>query len=172
LVYEQQRDWRAALDIWQELPPEQKRERADVAAHYYCELGEAALAAREFDQAHAHLASARVHAAGAARVRMLAARIAAAEGDESKTLDLYTEALAGSRTIQDAFGQEALVALPSRAAELVVRLREQTPVEPQPPPIPARFRCQQCGVASVTWHWRCPSCRTWDSLESVVDTRR
>ena len=27
-VYEQQRDWRAALDIWRELPPEKQRERA------------------------------------------------------------------------------------------------------------------------------------------------
>ena len=170
-VYEQQRDWRAALDIWHELSPEQRRERADVAAHYYCELGEAALAARELDAARAHLASARVHAAGAARVRMLAARIAAAEGDEPKTFDLYIEALGGSRTIQDAFGQEAHTALPSRVTELDARLREQTPAEPQPPPVHARFRCQQCGVSSVTWHWRCPGCRSWDSLESV-DPRR
>ena len=27
-VYEQQRDWRAALDLWRELPPEKQRERA------------------------------------------------------------------------------------------------------------------------------------------------
>jgi lipopolysaccharide biosynthesis regulator YciM len=22
-------------------------------------------------------------------------------------------------------------------------------------------------VASITWHWRCPSCRSYDSLQSV-----
>jgi lipopolysaccharide biosynthesis regulator YciM len=170
-VYEQQRDWRAALDIFQELPAEQRHERAGVAAHYYCELGEAALAARDFEAARNHLASARVHAADAARVRMLAARIAAAEGDEPRALDLYTTALAGSRTIQDAFGQEAHEALPSRAPQLDARLRAQTPAEPQAMPVPARFRCQQCGVTSVTWHWRCAGCRSWDSLESV-DNRR
>src|SRR4030095_6923686 len=60
-VYEQQRDWRGALDIWRELPPEKQRERASVAAHYCCELAEAALAAREFDTARMQVAAARVH---------------------------------------------------------------------------------------------------------------
>jgi lipopolysaccharide biosynthesis regulator YciM len=166
-VYEQQRDWRAALDIWRELPPEKQRERAIVAAHYCCELGESALAAKDFDAARAHLASARVHAPEAARVRMLAARIAAATGEAGKALDLYTTALAGSRSIREAFLDEAHAALKSSAAELDARLLARQPAEHEPPPVNARFRCNQCGVASVTWHWRCPSCRSWDSLQSV-----
>src|SRR5690349_5791975 len=165
-VYEQQRDWRAALDIWRELPPEKQRERAVVAAHYCCELGEAALAARDFDAARAHLAAARVHAAGAARVQMLAARIAAATGDP-KALELYTTALSGSRAVQDAFLAEAHAALGTASGELDARLRAQQLPDLEPPPVSARFRCDQCGVASVTWHWRCPSCRSWDSLQSV-----
>ena len=44
-VYEQQRDWRAALDLWHELPPEKQTEKAADAAHYCCELAEAALSA-------------------------------------------------------------------------------------------------------------------------------
>ena len=52
-VYEQQHEWRAALDLWHELPPEKQLERAAVAAHYCCELGEAALAARDFAGARA-----------------------------------------------------------------------------------------------------------------------
>ncbi len=166
-VYEQQRDWRAALDIWRELPSDKQRERAVVAAHYCCELGEAVLAAKDFDAARTQLAAARVHAPQSARVRMLAARIAAATGDEGKALELYTTALADSRTLQDAFLPEAHAALKSDAGELDARLRESLPPEPEPPPVSARFRCDQCGVASVTWHWRCPSCRSWDSLQSV-----
>jgi lipopolysaccharide biosynthesis regulator YciM len=165
-VYEQQRDWRAALDIWRELPPEKQRERAVVAAHYCCELGEAALAARDFDAARAHHPAARVQAAGAARVQMLAARIAAATGD-SKALELYTTALSGSRAVQDAFLQEAHAALGTASGELDARLRAQQLPDREPPPVSARFRCDQCGVASVTWHWRCPSCRSWDSMQSV-----
>ena len=146
-VYEQQRDWRAALDIWRELPPETQRERAAVAAHYCCELGEAALAAREYDVARAHLA--------------------AAQGDEAKALDLYVAALAGSRSIRSAFAAEAHEALRGKAAELDQRLRAQPFEDAGPVPEPARFRCDQCGVSSVTWHWRCPGCRSWDSLQSV-----
>jgi lipopolysaccharide biosynthesis regulator YciM len=166
-VYEQQRDWRAALDIWRELPPEKQRESAVVAAHYCCELGEAALAAGQFDAARAQLAAARVHAADAARVKMLAARLAAATGD-AKALDLYAAALSGSRTVQDAFLQEAHAALGVEAArELDARLLAQQVPDREPPQVSARFRCDQCGVASVTWHWRCPSCRSWDSMQSL-----
>jgi lipopolysaccharide biosynthesis regulator YciM len=166
-VYEQQRDWRAALEIWRELPPEKQRERAVVAAHYCCELGEAALAANDVEQARVQLAAARVHAPGAARVKMLAARVAVAAGDQDKALDLYTTALAGSRTLREAFGQEAHDALKRDSAKLEARLSAQQPTEQQPPTPSARFRCEQCGVYSVTWHWRCPSCRSWDSLQSV-----
>jgi lipopolysaccharide biosynthesis regulator YciM len=166
-VYEQQRDWRAALDIWRELPAEKQRERAVVAAHYCCELGEAALAANDVAAARTQLAQARVHAPGAARVRMLAARVSAAAGEESKALDLYSEALGGSRTIHDAFLQEAREALKARAPDLEARLKPAQSADPAPAPPPARFRCGQCGITSVTWHWRCPGCRSWDSLESV-----
>src|SRR5688572_2074634 len=151
-VYEQQRDWRAALDIWRELPAEKQRERAVVAAHYCCELGEAALAANDVAAARTQLAQARVHAPAAARVQMLAARVSAAAGEESKALDLYSEALSGSRTIHDAFLQEAREALKAHAPDIEARLKPAQPADSTPAPPPARFRCQQCGITSVTWH--------------------
>ena len=43
----------------------------------------------------------------------------------------------------------------------------ELPEQPEPPRLEARFRCEDCGVGSVTWHWRCPGCRSWDSLQSV-----
>ena len=166
-VYEQQRDWRAALDIFRELPPEKQRERAAVAAHYCCELGEAALARREFEAARAQLAAARGHAPDSARASILAARIAAAAGEEAKALDLYARALEGSRTMQTAFGDEAHRALGAHGAELDSRLRAAPPRDSSAAPDPARFRCEQCGVVSVTWHWRCPGCRGWDTLKTT-----
>ena len=166
-VHEQQHDWRAALDIWRELPPEQQRERASVAAHYCCEIGEAALAAKDFAAARDQVAAARVHDPGSARAALLAARIAAAAGEDDKTLELYAAALhplahsacrvrAGStRRARPAGGRARCAAA------------DEPPEDPAPPLEPARFRCEQCGVSSVTWHWRCPSCRSWDSLQSV-----
>lgn len=166
-VYEQQHDWRAALDIWRELTPELQRERAAVAAHYCCELGETALAEGDLENARAHLAAARAHDPKGARVAMLAARVAARSADLDKALELYATALAHSRAMHEAFRAEADAALGERAPELAARLRAHPPPEDGDASQTGRFRCGQCGVSSVTWHWRCPSCRSYDSLQSV-----
>jgi lipopolysaccharide biosynthesis regulator YciM len=166
-VYEQQRDWRAALDNWRELPAEQQRERASVAAHYCCELGEAALAASDLPAARVQAAAARAHDPASARAAILAARISAAGGEKEKALDLYAVAFAGSRSVHDAFIEEARAALGPQARELEARLAAHPPQDDSAARPPAPFRCDQCGVASITWHWRCPSCRSYDSLQSV-----
>jgi lipopolysaccharide biosynthesis regulator YciM len=31
-----------------------------------------------------------------------------------------------------------------------------------------RYQCDDCGLSSVGWYWRCPRCRSWDSLHPVV----
>jgi len=166
-VYEQQRDWRAALDTWRELPAELQRERASVAAHYCCELGEAALAAGDLAGARTQLSAARAHDAASARAGILAARIAAASGEKDKALDLYAAAFGASRSVTDAFIAEARAALGSAAPALDARLAAQPPQDDTAARSPAPYRCDQCGVASITWHWRCPSCRSYDSLQSV-----
>jgi lipopolysaccharide biosynthesis regulator YciM len=149
------------------LPPEKQLEHGADAAHYCCELGEAALAAGDLAGARTQLAAARVHAPGGARTRVFAASIAAASGDNGRTLALYAAALGGSRTMEAAFLQEAHTALGARSAELDAILRSQDSAEPEVVQPLERFRCDECGVASVTWHWRCPRCRTWDSLRST-----
>jgi lipopolysaccharide biosynthesis regulator YciM len=166
-VYEQQRDWRAALDNWRELPAELQRERAGVAAHYCCELGEVALAAGDLAGARTQLAAARVHDPSSARAAILAARIAAATGEMDKALDLYVAAFSASRSVTDGFIAEARAALGERARELDARLAAHPPEDDSAARSPAPYRCDQCGVASITWHWRCPSCRSYDSLQSV-----
>jgi lipopolysaccharide assembly protein B len=31
-----------------------------------------------------------------------------------------------------------------------------------------RYQCEDCGLNSVGWYWRCPKCRSWDSLRPAV----
>lgn len=31
-----------------------------------------------------------------------------------------------------------------------------------------RYQCEDCGLHSVGWYWRCPRCRSWDSLRPAV----
>ena len=167
-VYEQQRDWRAALDIWRELPADKQRERNAVAAHYCCELGEAALAARRFRcRPRAGGRSSRARAGLRARRdpgRAHRRRVGRRE-QGARALRLRARKVAhhpGRIRARGARGAQGKIRGVRSAAE-----RASAAGSTRPMPEPARFRCDQCGVASVTWHWRCPSCRSWDSLQSV-----
>ncbi|MEJ1966559.1 MAG: hypothetical protein WDO56_35490 [Gammaproteobacteria bacterium] len=31
-----------------------------------------------------------------------------------------------------------------------------------------RYQCDECGLHSVGWYWRCPKCRAWDTLRPAV----
>jgi lipopolysaccharide biosynthesis regulator YciM len=31
-----------------------------------------------------------------------------------------------------------------------------------------RYQCDDCGLSSVGWYWRCPKCRAWDTLRPAV----
>jgi len=31
-----------------------------------------------------------------------------------------------------------------------------------------RYQCGECGLNSVRWYWRCPKCRSWDSMSPAV----
>ena len=31
-----------------------------------------------------------------------------------------------------------------------------------------RYQCDECGLHSVGWNWRCPKCRSWDSMHPSV----
>jgi lipopolysaccharide assembly protein B len=31
-----------------------------------------------------------------------------------------------------------------------------------------RYQCDDCGLNSVRWYWRCPKCRSWDTLHPAV----
>ncbi len=92
-IYEAQGDWAKALKIFHELPANVQAERAQVAAHYLCELAEQALVQGEAERARTLLRQARTHDAQLPRADILAARIAEAGGDAAAALLLYLHAL-------------------------------------------------------------------------------
>lgn len=34
--------------------------------------------------------------------------------------------------------------------------------------VDGRYQCDDCGLHSVGWYWRCPKCRSWDSMRPAV----
>jgi len=31
-----------------------------------------------------------------------------------------------------------------------------------------RYQCEECGLTSVGWFWRCPKCRSWDGMRPAI----
>jgi lipopolysaccharide assembly protein B len=216
-IYEAQGDWAKALKVFHELPASVQTERAQVAAHYLCELAEQALVQGEAARASTLLKQARTHQPQLPRADILAARIADGGGDAPGALILYLQALEMSPGL-------ALEIIPSVLAiarraggvdmlnELGRRLRQSGRVSPRqlawllatavPPEevarLPAvnaefglgvasaaeanslsalltrigdaggRYQCDDCGLNSVGWYWRCPKCHSWDSMRPAV----
>ncbi len=61
------------------------------------------------------------------------------------------------RIAGDLIGVEAAAAAPS-FGQLLARIGEAG----------GRYQCEECGLASVGWFWRCPKCRSWDGMRPAV----
>ncbi len=216
-IYEAQGDWAKALKVFHELPANVQTERAQVAAHYLCELAEQALVQGEAARASMLLKQARTHQPQLPRADILAARIADGAGDAPGALILYLQALEMSPGLALEIIPSVLV-IARRAGgvdmlnELGRRLRQSGRVSPRQlawllaTAVPAeevarlpavnaefglgvasaaeanslsalltrigdaggRYQCDDCGLNSVGWYWRCPKCHSWDSMRPAV----
>ena len=69
---------------------------------------------------------------------------------------------------------EDMPQLPSLAAELSAGLESAAEVSSLGALLTrigdagGRYQCDDCGLSSVGWYWRCPKCHTWDSLRPAV----
>lgn len=216
-IYEAQGDWAKALKVFHELPPPLQLERAQVAAHYLCELAEQALLQGEGERAATLLRQARTHQPQLPRADMLTARIADAAGDAPQALLLYLHALETSPGLALEIIPSVFAVAPRAGGsdvlnELGRRLRQSGRVSPRQltwllaTAVPAqevtrltginaelglgvesaaeanslatlltrigdaggRYQCDECGLNSVGWYWRCPKCRSWDSMRPAV----
>ncbi len=61
------------------------------------------------------------------------------------------------RIAGDLLGVEAAAAAPS-FGQLLARIGDAG----------GRYQCEECGLASVGWFWRCPKCRSWDGMRPAV----
>ena len=215
-IYEQQGDWAKALKVFHDLPPELKKERRKVAAHYLCELAEHAILEGDMERARALLKQSLSHDPALPRAEVLAARMLETEGQPRAAFDRYSSALEAEPglafevipriiTLSRALGQDGVVehlsarlrgsgrltsrqlawllatALPQEDAgrlqliaadptgaelaadapslgKLLVRIGEAD----------GRYQCEECGLMSVGWFWRCPKCRAWDGMRPAV----
>ncbi|MGH8259785.1 MAG: tetratricopeptide repeat protein [Steroidobacteraceae bacterium] len=64
---------------------------------------------------------------------------------------------AGVRSVDAASGAARSLEAPS-LGKLLVRIGEAG----------GRYQCEECGLMSVGWFWRCPKCRAWDGMQPAV----
>ncbi len=185
-LYEQQGDWSNALRSFNDLPPRLQHERRAIAAHYLCELAEHALAQGDLPRASLLLRQARGRQADCTRATVLEARIAEQEARPQAALESYLAAAAAAPQLllelaPRILGVEQRAGRPDALAELLqdfersgrisARQRALLPAWAHEPlaqrrgaDSAARYQCNVCGFQSVSWYWRCPSCRSWESL--------
>jgi len=216
-IYEAQGDWAKALKVFHELPAGVQLERAQVAAHYLCELAEQALLQGEAERAGTLLRQARTHQPQLPRADMLTARLADGAGDAAGAVVLYLQALqmspglaleiipavlriaqrAGSPDVLNELGRrlqgsgrvsprqlawllatavppEQVARLPGVNAELGLGVESAAEANSLSVLLTrigdagGRYQCDECGLNSVGWYWRCPKCHSWDSMRPAV----
>jgi lipopolysaccharide assembly protein B len=215
-IYEQQGDWAKALKVFHDLPPELKKERLSVAAHYLCELAEHAILEGDMERARALLKQAKSHDPALPRAEILAARMLEAEGEPRGAFERYARALEAEPALaleviprlvalgaalgeegvleglsarlkgtgrltarqlawllatalpQEDAGRLQLIAADPAAAELAADAPSLGKLLVRIGEADGRYQCEECGLMSVGWFWRCPKCRSWDGMRPAV----
>jgi lipopolysaccharide biosynthesis regulator YciM len=91
-IYQQERDWRACLDVSKELLPYVDEPLHLERSHYFCELAVEAIQRHAFDEAKGLLKQAKGESRACVRAAHLEGDIAAAEGDCREAVRHYTQA--------------------------------------------------------------------------------
>jgi lipopolysaccharide biosynthesis regulator YciM len=155
-LYETQSEWANALKVFHSLPTNARAERRAVAAHYLCELAEHALLQGDVAHASRLTGEAEGYGGAAARIACLRARLAERRGDHVVALTQYRHAL----QLQPSLGGE----LQARIAALQPQSAVPAPQGSGAPQGFGQYHCEDCGLESQHWHWRCPRCCGWDRL--------
>ena len=90
-IYQQEKDWKNALEQALRLEQLTGEQMAEVIAQFCCEMAEAALSEGDKELARRHLRQARRHHLHCIRARFILARLATQEGDHQAAMDIYEE---------------------------------------------------------------------------------
>jgi lipopolysaccharide assembly protein B len=179
-LYETEGDWAEALRAYDELPTDLRRARIAQAAQYLCELAEHALVQGDVTRVETLLQQALRHDPRCARAAFLRARVAEHAGAHEAAVRHYVDAVNGApdllvevaRRLQDWPAGAAAPALQQLRGALVaggeLSTRQLDLCLGEQPTRAAdatgAYSCNDCGMPSARWFWRCPGCRNWNTL--------
>ncbi len=183
-LYQQQKEWRRAIEFGQRLAEFDADAWRPRIAQYYCELAEMAMEAGEIDAASAEAGEALAQDRTCVRATLITARACQSRGDYQRALAVYaeverqdpallTEAMEAMRHCYMQLGelghwQDYVEGLVTRHPRLVlsdstlIEQRLQQLIDSQ-----ARYCCEKCGFSSKRLFWQCPGCRCWNSVKPI-----
>lgn len=160
-IYEQERDWAAAIVTAREIEAATGESMRSTIAQYLCESATTHLERNDVDAAEQAL-----HDALARASRPLLASILPHD-EVGAQLRLYVDdqpTLAGLQEFVDCwcrreFPVDAMVlhALRQGLAKVAT--------------VAERYRCFSCGLSSRRLYWQCPGCKQWNSLVPAISQR-
>lgn len=175
-IYQQEKEWAKAIAVARRIKSIDPQHWQIRIAHYYCELGETALARGDVAEALVEAERARCEDAGCVRALLLKATAYQHAGDFQAAIDAY-QSLGGqgrkmlpgiSRELQSCYAH-----LTDAATAPADRNRSDTDSTAYSPAEPVtRFRCEECGFSSTKLFWQCPGCRTWNSVKPLAQQGR
>ena len=175
-IYQQEKEWAKAIDVARRIKSSDPAHWKIRIAHYYCELGDAALVRGDVAQALVEAERARCEDAGCVRALLLKATAHQHAGDFQAAIDAYQSLGGQSQRLIPGIGQELQACYvrlaDGEAADADLHggntgtAEQHDRVEPV-----TRFRCEECGFGSRKLFWQCPGCRSWSSVKPLVQDR-
>jgi len=174
-IYQQEKEWAKAIDVARRIAGSDPPHWKIRIAHYYCELGDAALARGDVAQALVEAERARCEDAGCVRAQLLKATAYQHAGDFRAAIDAYQSLGGQSQNLIPGVRQQlqscyarlvdaAATEVDGDAANPVAAEHEQSEAV-------TRFRCEECGFSSRKLFWQCPGCRSWNSVKPLAQGR-
>ena len=171
-IYQQEKEWAKAIEVARRIKSSDPAHWRIRIAHYYCELGETALARGDIAEALVEAERACCEDAGCVRALLLKATAYQHAGDFQAAIDAYQSLGGHGQSMLPGIGEElqaCYARLTDTAAAQTDREGGNTGgAEHGRPESVTRFRCEECGFSSRKLFWQCPGCRSWSSVKPLA----
>jgi len=175
-VYQQVGEWEKAIEIGQRLARSDGGNWHVRVAHYLCELGERALAQRDYQATQDYAGRALQENPDCVRANLLRAQcyeaqrqfdaaVAAYRQVQQQDADLIPELAESLRRCERALGET--VAVGTEAAPAPAGLTAGGDAQHSRGG-QVRYRCEACGFSSRKLFWQCPGCRGWSTVKPIT----
>lgn len=170
-LYQQEKEWRKAIEVAEQVPENAGDDWSNRIAHYYCELGELALEQRDYDDAIRLAQSALDTHADCVRANMLIGAVCQHQGRFAAAIEAYQAVTLQNSSL--AAEVSADIQLCRAEIDGVNAGSDDAPevtgadVGARPSGLSAAYRCDACGFAGSKLFWQCPGCQRWSSIKPI-----